>query len=141
MANEKTGSVSVTVPGVDFAEMAKAAIAGQLTQAMVATPAMIETIVAAALTRKVDEHGNNPRYAHDAKTPFVQWVCEDMIRAVTLEVFKAQVEAMRPQIEKAVVAEMKKSGPAIAKALVSAYVVESGQRYNTTVSFNLKPRD
>ncbi len=141
MSNEKTGSVNIAIPGVDFAEMAKQAIAGQLTQAMTATPEMVQTIVAAALTRKVDENGNVPRYSGRDDRPFIQWVCEDMIRAVTLEVFKAKVEAMRPQIEKAVDAEMKKGAPAIAKALVSAYVVESGQRYNTTVSFNLKPRE
>lgn len=131
--------VEIGIPGVDFAQMAREAIAGQLTQAMAATPAMIQRIVAAALTQKVDSEGR-PRNGYGSDKSFIEWTCEDLIRRAVIEMFKARLEELRPEIEEAVAREMKKSAPALAKALTKSYSDNVGHTWTTTVNFSVAPR-
>lgn len=134
-----TSKVEIGIPGVDFAQMAREAIAGQLTQAMAATPEMIQRIVAAALTQKVDSEGK-ARSGYGSDKSFVEWVTEDLIRRAVVEMFKARMEDLRPEIERAVAREMKSAAPAIAKALVQSYAENVGHSWNTTISFAVSPR-
>jgi hypothetical protein len=134
-----TSKVEIGIPGVDFAQMAREAIAGQLTQAMAATPAMIQRIVAAALTQKVDNEGK-PRHGYGADKSFVEWVCEDLIRRAVIEMFKARMDELRPEIEASVARELKRSAPVIAKALVRSYNENVGHGWNTTINFAVEPR-
>jgi hypothetical protein len=134
----ENGKVEIGIPGVDFAQMAREAIAGQLTQSMAASPAMVQKIVAAALTQKVDSEGK-PRNGYGGDKSFVEWVCEDMIRKAVIEMFKTRVDELRPEIERSVTREMKRSAPAIAKALVESYRESVGHRWNTQVEFKVQP--
>lgn len=138
--SDKNSKVEIGIPGVDFAQMAREAIAGQLTQAMAATPEMIQRIVAAALTQKVDSEGK-ARSGYNSDKSFIEWVTEDMIRKAVIEMFAARVNALRPEIERAVAAEMKRSAPAIAKALVAAYAENVGHSWTTAVNFQITPRN
>lgn len=138
MAQENS-KVEIGIPGVDFAQMAREAIAGQLTMAMTATPAMIQQIVAGALTQRVDSEGK-PRNGYGSDKTFVAWVCEDMIRKAVIEMFKARVEELRPEIEKAVTREMRASAPAIAQALVKSYAENVGHGWTTQIEFKVLPR-
>lgn len=134
-----SSKVEIGIPGVDFAQMAREAVAGQLTQAMAATPAMVQKIVAAALTQKVDSDGK-ARNGYGSDKSFVEWVCEDMIRKAVIDMMKARLEELRPEIEKAVAREMKASAPAIAKALVQSYAENVGHTWTTQVEFKVVPR-
>ena len=131
--------VEIGIPGVDFAQMAREAIAGQLTQAMAATPEMIQRIVASALTQRVDSDGR-ARNGYGGDKTFIEWVTEDLIRKAVIEMFKVRIEELRPAIEKAVAAEMKRSAPAIAKALVASYAENVGHTWTTQVNFTVVPR-
>ena len=134
-----SSKVEIGIPGIDFAQMAREAIAGQLTQAMSATPEMIQRIVAAALTQKVDSEGK-ARNGYGSDKTFVEWVCEDMIRKAVIEMFKARIAELSPEIERAVAKQMKSSAPAIAKALVDSYAENVGHAWNTQVEFKVTPR-
>lgn len=139
MATDNNNKVEIGIPGVDFAQMAREAIAGQLTQAMAATPAMIQRIVASALTQKVDTEGR-VRNGYGNDKSFIEWVTEDLIRTAVIEMFKVRVEELRPDIERAVTAEMKRSAPAIAEALVASYAENVGHSWTTQVSFAISPK-
>lgn len=139
MANENS-KIAVELPGVDFAEMAKQAIAGQLISAMTATPAMIQAIVAKALTQTVDTEGKPRSGGYSSDKPYVQWVAEDMIRKCALDAMLVEFEKMKPEIEKAVKSEIRKSAPAIAKAVCAAYLNADQTRYHTTVEFKVAAR-
>lgn len=131
--------VEMSIPGVDFAQMAREAIAGQLTQAMSATPAMIQKIVVAALTQKVDTEGR-PRNGYGGDKSFVEYVCEDMIRKAVIEMMNKQLVEMRPEIEKAVARVMKSSAGTVAEALVKSYLENVGHSWNTQIDFKITPR-
>lgn len=131
--------VEIGIPGVDFAQMAREAIAGQLTHAMAASPAMIQRIVASALTQKVDSDGR-ARNGYGSDKAFIEWVCEDMVRKAVIDMFKARLDELRPEIESAVAREMKKSAPAIAQALVKSYAENVGHQWNTQVNFTIAPK-
>jgi hypothetical protein len=134
-----SGKVEIGIPGVDFAQMAREAIAGQLTQALTASPAMIQTIVAGALTQRVDSEGK-ARNGYSSDKTFVTWVCEDMIRKAVIDMMKARLEEMRPELEKAVARDIKASAPAIAQALVKSYGESVGHQWNTQIEFTVMPR-
>jgi hypothetical protein len=135
----ENSKVEIGIPGVDFAQMAREAIAGQLTQAMAATPAMIQRIVATALTQKVDSEGR-ARNGYSSDKSFIEWVTEDLIRKAVVEMFKTRLDEMRPDIEAAVAREMKKQAPAIAQALTKSYVENVSHQWTTTVNFTVAPR-
>lgn len=139
MLTKDNGKLEIGIPGVDFAQMAREAIAGQLTQAMAATPEMIQRIVAAALTQKVDSEGR-ARSGYGSDKSFIEWVTEDIVRKAVIEMFKVRVEELRPEIERAVAAEMKRSAPAIAKALVASYAENVSHSWTTQVNFSVSPR-
>lgn len=55
-------SLNIEMPGVDFAGMAREAIAAKLTESMIGSDDAIMKIVAAALTTKVNERGDADYY-------------------------------------------------------------------------------
>ena len=78
-------SLNIEMPGVDFAGLAREAIAAKLTNALVGADDAIVKIVASAMERKVDGRGNVSGYNYENKTPYVEWLAEDLIRSATLE--------------------------------------------------------
>ena len=52
----------------------------------------------AAMTAKVNDRGQIGQ-SYDNKTPFVEWVAQDLIRAAAIEAIKARVEALRLSLE------------------------------------------
>lgn len=139
MAAEASSKVEIGIPGVDFAQMAREAIAGQLMQAMVATPEMVQKLVVAALTQRVDSEGH-ARNGYSQDKPFIEWACEGMIRKATLDMFKAELERLRPEIEKGVARCVKESAGAIAKALTESYISGSGHQFNTAIELKVTRR-
>jgi hypothetical protein len=74
-------SMKLELPGVDFAGMAREMIAVKLTEALVGSNEAILGIVVAAMARKVDANGNVGRYDYENKTPYVEWLAQDMVRS------------------------------------------------------------
>lgn len=129
MANE----VSVSIPGVDFGAMARAAIAERLTAAMVGADDAIRAIVGAALVRKVNERGEEGR-GYDEKMPYIEWLAADLIRKVTKEVLQAKAEALRPVIAAVIEAELKRNAKALARTLVNGWVESCNTGYRVSVA-------
>lgn len=136
----QNASMKIDIPGVNFEEMARGAIAERLTEAMLGADDMIRKIVIEALGRKVDDKGQVNSYSHHNNTPFVEWMAQDMIRAATFEVLKAKVEKLRPSIEKAIEAELRRSTKAAAKALTESFVERAKNAYGLSCEIKLNVR-
>src|SRR5258708_2890329 len=92
-------SLNIEMPGVDFAGLAREAIAAKLTEALVGEDATIMKIVVAAMERKVESNGNVSNYASSYGIPYVQWMAEQLIRDATKEALKERVERLRPALQ------------------------------------------
>lgn len=134
-------SLKIDIPGVDFALLARQAIAAKLTEALVGADDVIQRIVVGAMERKVNEHGNVPTHSYDAKLPYIEWLAEDLLRKVTLDVLKTKIESMRPALEKAVEAELRRSAKASARVLASAIAQQAASAYGFTAEIVIKARE
>ncbi len=126
-------SMSFEMPGVDFAGMAREAIAAKLTEAMIGADDAIIKIVAAAMSQKVDEHGNVGRSSYDNKTPFAEWLAGDLIRQATKEVVAAKVAALRPAIAAQVEKALTKNTKSIAASLADSFISRATAGYGVTI--------
>lgn len=131
-------AAKIELPGVDFGALANELIAVKLTEALAMSPDGVREIVHAALgVRVAADNGQPPRYSSDKTIPWVEFVAADMIRAATKKVLAERVETMKPQIEKAIEAMLKKSSGTIAEALVGAFTEQckSGYRLNVGMTY------
>jgi hypothetical protein len=133
--------MKIDIPGVDFAGLARQAIAEKLTEALVGADDAIRKIVGAALTQKVNDRGQISQYSSDNKVPYVEWVAGEMIRAAAHQVLQAKVDALRPAIERAVEANLKQNAKAIAQALTGAFITASKDRYTVGVHVSFSARE
>lgn len=130
-------SMKIDLPGVNFEQMAREAIAAHLTEAMVGADETIKKIVVAAMSQKVNEKGQRDNYDYNNKHSFVEWMAQDLIRQATLDVLKTKVEALRPAIERAVEGELKRSVKAAAKALTESFISTARHGYGITVDLGV----
>ena len=137
MEKQKT-SLSIEMPGVDFGEMAREAIAGKLIEALVGADAAIAGIVAKAMTTKVNEHGAVGSYGNN--TPFVEWLAQDLIRAAAKDVLAKKVEAMRPVIAAQIEAQLKRNVKSIAMSLTDAFAKQASAGYGVIINLTAKMR-
>lgn len=137
MASE-AAAMQIQIPGVDFGGMAQAAIAAKLTEALVGADDVVRKMVVQAIVTKVDSKGEVNSYSHYNTTPMIEWLAQDMIRKATMATLKARIEAMQPQIEKAIEVEMKRSTKDIAKALATAFVERSKNPYGLSAEIKLR---
>jgi hypothetical protein len=136
-------SMKIDLPGVNFEQMAREAIAAHLTEALVGADETVKKIVIAAMAQKVNDKGQRDSYEHYNKTPFVEWMAHDLIRQATLDVLRTKVEALRPVIEKAVEAELKRTAKDAAKALTQSFLATTKHGYGVSVQLGVafKERD
>lgn len=120
--------LAVEIPGVDFTELARQTIAVHLTEALIGNDEAIRKIVVAALAHKVNERGVVGQ-SYENRTPFVEWLAQDLIRSATLDVLRTKVEQLRPAIEAAVETELKHSTTEIAKVLTESFIRLAGSQY------------
>ena len=133
---------NIEIPGVDFAGIAREVVAVKLTEALATSPEGIRSIVQAALGVQVQaENGQPKRYQSDVTVPWVEYVAADMIRAATKEVLQTHITAIKPQIQKAVEAALKKNTTTIAAALVDAFASEAKNGYRLGVSMSFTKRN
>ena len=133
---------SIEIPGVDFGAIAREVIAVKLTESLATSPEGVKSIVQAALGVKVQaENGQPPRYSSDTTVPWVEYVAADMIRSATKDVLKEHVESIKPHIQKAVEAALKKNTTTIAVALVDAFAAEAKSGFRLSVSMAFQKHD
>lgn len=130
-------SMKIDLPGVNFEQMAREAIAAHLTEALVGADETVKKIVVAAMTQKVNEKGHRDNYDYNNKYSFVEWMAQDLIRQATLDVLKTKVEALRPAIEKAVESELKRSVKEASKALTESFISTARHGYGITVNLGV----
>lgn len=143
MAQSTKASLSIDMPGVDFAGMAREAIAAKLTESLIGADTAIQGIVAAALTSKVDSRGMTSQYSSDNKIPFVEWLAQDLIRKATLQAVQAKVDALQPAIAKAIEAQLAKNVKSIASSLTEAFIrqAKAGHGVVMNLSCEMRVRD
>lgn len=142
MADQKQAA-TITVPGVDFAEMARAVVAAKIAEGLaVGNQEAVQSLVMAALTTQVTrEHGNKPQSYERDTVSWVEYVAGDLIRTETKKALADHVNELRPAIQKAVAAELKRNTNGIAKALVSAYAAEAASGYRVKVSMQFEQHE
>jgi hypothetical protein len=134
--------LNIELPGVDFAGLAREAIAAKLVEAMVGADDAIRKAVAAALSQKVNERGIvNAQYGYENKTPFIEWLLQDLIRGATTEIIKAKVEKLRPAIEQEVERQLLKQGKAIAKLVCEQFIKQARNGYGVKIDVGIIARD
>ena len=140
MSNQKS-SLSIEMPGIDFGEMAREAIAAKLTEALVGADTAIASIVAKAMTTKVNENGQVGNYGNN--TSFVEWLAQDLIRAATKKALAEKVEKLRPVIEAQIEAQLKRNAKSIAMSLTDSFAKKctSGYGVNINLTAEFKDRD
>jgi ribosomal protein L17 len=132
-------SLRVEVPGFDAMQIAREAVAVRFAEAMVGSEDAIKKIVVAALTQKVTDRGQVGS-SYENKTPFMEWVCQDLIRSAAIEVCKAKIQEMRPAIEKAVEKELARGASQLAKVMTEHFVNQAQHGYLMNVSISLAER-
>ena len=139
MSAQKPASLSLELPGVDFQQMAREAIAGKLVEALTGADDVVGKIVVAAMSQKVSQHGTHSDYDYENKTPFIEWMAQDLIRGAALEALRTKVEAMKPVIVAAIEKQIKKDTKSIAKALAEGFV--SNAKSAHTFSFKVEMKE
>ena len=133
-------SLNIEMPGVDFAGMAREAIAAKLTESMVGADDMINKIVVAALTQKVNERGSVDQYSSSNRVPFVEWVAQDLIREATKAVLKDRVEKLRPALENQIEKQLVKNTKSIAASLTNAFIQQASAGYGVVINMTAEMR-
>ena len=134
-------TLKIDLPGVNFEEMARTAIATKLTEALVGAEDVTSKIVAAALAQKVNSHGVvDQSYSYENKTPYVEWLLREMIREAVKDVLKERVKEMRPALEREIFTAMKANTKGLAAALAESFInkAESGYSIQTDIKVNVK---
>ena len=135
MSNE--GKVSVELPGVDFAALARQVIALEVSKALSLPKEAVNNLVAAAMQEKVDEQGKPSRYG-DGKT-FIEWAARSAIRDAVLDVIKTRVESMRPKIAELIEAQLRKNAKAMSVIFTDGFLAQAARAnaYNFKLSITL----
>lgn len=132
-------AATIELPGVDFAALAREVIAVKLTESLTTSPEAVRSMVLAALGQKVNrENGQEPKSYDRDVCSWVEYVAADLIRQATKKVLAEKVESLRPAIEKAVDAELRRATKSIASALVESYANEAKSGYRVAVSMQWK---
>lgn len=136
-----TPSLQIDLPGVNFEEMARTAIAAKLSEALIGADDITGKIVAAALTQKVNKSGVvDQRYSYENKTPYVEWLFQELIRGAVKDVLKQRIEEMRPALEKEIFSALKRDTKSLAAALTNSFVssAKSGYALQTNIVVDVK---
>jgi len=89
----------------DIEAILKATIQTKVIEAFNSTPEMVEKLVAAALSKEVDEHGQRPGY-NSQRMPYMEWLVGDEIRKAVCECIREYVAGHKNEISARVQAAM-----------------------------------
>ncbi len=69
----------------DIEQLLKATIQTKVVEAFNETPAMIDKLVQAAISKEVNENGREPSYSDRKKMPYMEWLVGEEIRKAIAE--------------------------------------------------------
>lgn len=133
-------SLNIEMPGVDFAGLAREAIAAKLTQALVGEDATIIKIVAAAMERKVESNGSASSYSASYGIPYVQWMAEQLIRDATKAALAERIERLRPALQAQIERQLTKNVKSIAASLTDAFAKQASAGYGVVINLTAEMR-
>lgn len=133
-------SLTIDMPGVDFAGLAREAIAAKLTEALVGADDAIIRIVVAAMEQKVEGNGSPSRYANHNSDSFVEWLAKDLIREATKQALKDRVEKLRPALEALIEKQLSKNVKSIASSLTESFIKQAIAGYGVNVNLTAEMR-
>lgn len=130
---EPQGKVSVELPGVDFGALARQVIAVEVSKALSIPEVALNNLVMATLMEKVGSDGKPSHYS-DAKT-FIEWAARSAIREAVLSVLKTRMADLKPQLEKAIEADLKKNAKGVAMLMSENFIKQTA--HATAYGFEL----
>lgn len=121
----------------DIEAILKATIQTKVVEAFNSTPDMVEKLVAAALSKEVNQQGGAPGY-HDKKMPYMDWLVGEEIRRAVCGCVRDYVAENKEQIAAKTRAAIESSdfGTPIAAALAGVL----GQSHNWFVNLEIQPQ-
>jgi hypothetical protein len=134
-------TVALQVPGVNFEALAQSFIASELTKHFLQVEGHVEAIVGAAMVRPVKADGTSPQYSSDKTIPWVEFVAQDLVRKAAVQALTQRIEALRPEIEKAIEVALRQAVKGSAAALVAAFIDSAKQAYYVKINVGLEPSD
>lgn len=132
--------MNIEMPGVDFAGMARDAIAAKLTEALVGADDSIRRIVVAAMEQKVEGNGQPARYGDSRNSSYVEWLAQDLIRTATKTALAARVEKLRPSLEAQIEKQLSKNIKSIATSLTEAFIKQASAGYGVVINMTAEMR-
>jgi hypothetical protein len=119
----------------DIEALLKATIQTKVIEAFNSTPEMVEKLVAAALSKEVNEHGQKPGGYGDKKMPYMEWLVGDEIRKAVCKCVHEYVQSHEEEIKERVQAAMVSSDFMKPVAEVMADVLSKS--YNWTIDLKI----
>lgn len=140
MTQAPKASMNIEMPGVDFAGMARDAIAAKLTEALIGADDAITRVVVAAMEQKVEGNGQPSRYSDSRNPSYVEWLAQDLIRSATKKALGDRVEALRPALEKQIEKQLSKNVKSIAGSLTDAFIKQAAAGYGVNINMTAEMR-
>lgn len=134
-ANDNKGMISLDPKLIDnlVKEHIFTAVASSLAENK---DAVIRSLIDTCINLKVDESGNVNSYGSSNKFSWLEITFNQAVRGVVKQAIIEQITAMKPEIEKAVKKEMLKSGPAVARAIMSGFTESIKYDWNFKVGIS-----
>lgn len=135
MANE---NVSINMPQDLVKPIIEAKVAAAISEALGGSDAIVERMVALALSKKVDSSGKVSEYSSYNTHNFIEVVCANTIREAAKKAINEFVASQAPKIEAEIRKQLTVRNKDLAKAFVASLV--DGVRTNVTftVDANVK---
>jgi hypothetical protein len=133
-------SLNIEMPGVDFAGMAREAIAAKLTSALIGADDAITRVVIAAMEQKVEGNGQPSRYPNSQQVSYVEWLAQDLVRAATKQALADRVERLRPALEIQIEKQISKNTKSIAVSLTEAFIKQAQAGYGVIINMTAEMR-
>ena len=122
-------------------EMVEPIIRDQIAAAVVAqlgdTTELVKSMVHLALTVKVAENGMPGQYRSENRFDFVEAIAGKAIREAATQAIRQVVDEQRPQIQKAIEAELKRAPRKTAAAILSAFIEGVEKDYRIKADFTI----
>ena len=131
---------TVAIPNDVIQPIVQARIQASIVEALKRSDTLIDTVVAAALTQKVNSDGKVDSYSSSNKYTILEVMATQYIREAARDALKQHLDEAREQIKKRVSDELKKKHTIIAAALVDglAKSISTTYGFSLTVALNSK---
>lgn len=128
--------VSMNVPEKVVAEIVKAEVSAKVAAALKGETAIIENIVQAALTMRVDSKGEPSRYS-DA-VPYIEHLMIDAIKQSAKDAMKQYIEENSSKIKAEVEKQLKKSTSALVSAFMGNVLERAREEWRFGITVDVK---